>query len=338
MKVVTTLGVMEVIKVLLVDAVVLSIFGIAAYRGYYQSYRISLTHLLIQLTTISLSFLTAWELVHQLIGYIPKSMSLSLFIPDSFYYLVEPYESYLIPLIIFCLLFIIFFIIIKSILYVFSVNYEWHQYVFKTVKFDRLPDQCFSLFLSVLNMYTYMIVVLIIIAFPLFNLTKPYSISSLLLKVNPVISSLVSDFYKPYRQLQENILYFEDDFDLIFYNNQLDFDQLEIFMKKHPNEEEKVHDAFNDLIPFIATTSGFLSFFPDNKISEQEMKDYLTHIKSYIEKDVVTLENFNFYYKELIQNGTYDRLVEDEVISDKALQTLINSGMLNDVNLKNKEY
>ena len=68
------------------------------------------------------------------------------------------------------------------------------------------------------------------------------------------------------------------------------------------------------------------------------MKDYLTHIKSYIEKDVVTLENFNFYYKELIQNGTYDRLIEEEVISDKALQTLINSDMLNDVNLKNKEY
>lgn len=338
MKVVTTLGVMEVIKVLLVDAVVLSFFGIAAYRGYHQSYRISLTHLLIQLTTITLSFVTAWGLVNQLLRYIPKSMSLSRFIPDRFYYLVEPYECYLIPFILFCLLFIIFFIIIKSILYVFSVNYGWHQYAFKSVKFDRLGDQCFSIFLSVLNMYTYMIVILIIIAFPLFNLVKPYSISNLLLKVNPVISSIVSGFYEPYQQLQDSILYFEDDFDLIFYHNQVDFDQLEIFMKKHPNEPEKVHHAFNDLIPFIATTSGFLSFFPDNQISEKEMSDYLTNIEAYIEKDVITLEIFNFYYKELIQNGSYDRLIEEEVISDKALQTLINSDMLNDGNLKNKEY
>jgi hypothetical protein len=36
----------------------------------------------------------------------------------------------------------------------------------------------------------------------------------------------------------------------------------------------------------------------------------------------------------LIRNGTYDRLIEDEVISDEALKTLINSGMLNDDNLK----
>ena len=79
MKVVTTLGVMEVIKVLLVDAVVLSIFGIAAYRGYYQSYRISLTHLLIQLTTISLSFLTAWGLVNELMRIYSKKYELISF-------------------------------------------------------------------------------------------------------------------------------------------------------------------------------------------------------------------------------------------------------------------
>ena len=62
-------------------------------------------------------------------------------------------------------------------------------------------------------------------------------------------------------------------------------------------------------------------------------------MQSYIEKDVITLEIFNSYYKELIQNETCGRLIEDEVISDKALKTLINSNMLNDVNLKKiKEY
>ena len=54
-----------------------------------------------------------------------------------------------------------------------------------------------------------------------------------------MIFSVVSDFYKPYQQLQDSILYFEDDFDLIFYNNQLDFDQLEIFMKKHQMKRKR---------------------------------------------------------------------------------------------------
>ena len=77
-----------------------------------------------------------------------------------------------------------------------------------------------------------------------------------------------------------------------------------------------------------------ITLFPDNKIDEDEMAEYLNSVKNYIDNDVITLEIFNSYYKELIRNGTYDRLIEDEVISDEALKTLINSGMLNDDNLK----
>ena len=333
------MGVMEVIKVLTVDVLILSMFCIAAYIGYQRSYRLSLINLVIQLVTIILSGLISRGLVYKVVAYIPKSISLSSLIPDNFYYLVEPYETSLIPFIIFCFFFIFFFVIIKSILYVFSVNYEWYRYFFPSAKFNRFGDRLFSMFLSILNMYTYMIIVLIIIAFPLFDLVKPYSISNLLLKVNPYISHVVSDLYEPYKGLQESIVYFGDDLESIFYNNKVDLSQLEQFIEKHPNERKKIHSAFEEFIPFIATTSGFLSFFPDNQISEKEMKDYLTKMQSYIEKDVITLEIFNSYYKELIQNETCGRLIEDEVISDKALKTLINSDMLNDVNLKKiKEY
>ena len=333
------MGVMEVVKILIVDILILSIFCLAAYIGYQRSYRLSLINLIIQLVTIILSGLISRGLVYKVVAYIPKRIILSSLIPDNFYYLVEPYETSLIPFILFCILFVSFFVVIKSILYVFSVNYEWYRYVFPSAKFNRLGDRLFSMFLSILNMYTYMIIVLIMIAFPLFNLVKPYSVSNLLLKVNPYISHMVADLYEPYEGLQESIVYFGEDIESIFHHNKVDLSQLEDFIEKNPNERKKIHSAFEEFIPFIATTSGFLSFFPDNQISEKEMKDYLTKMQAYIEKDVMTLEIFNSYYKELIQNGTCGRLIEDEVISDKALKTLINSDMLNDVNLKKiKEY
>lgn len=333
------MGVMEVVKILIVDILILSIFCLAAYIGYQRSYRLSLINLIIQLVTIILSGLISRGLVYKVVAYIPKRITLSSLIPDNFYYLVEPYETSLIPFILFCILFVSFFVVIKSILYVFSVNYEWYRYVFPSAKFNRLGDRLFSMFLSILNMYTYMIIVLIMIAFPLFNLVKPYSVSNLLLKVNPYISHMVADLYEPYEGLQESIVYFGEDIESIFHHNKVDLSQLEDFIEKNPNERKKIHSAFEEFIPFIATTSGFLSFFPDNQISEKEMKDYLTKMQAYIEKDVMTLEIFNSYYKELIQNGTCGRLIEDEVISDKALKNLINSDMLNDVNLKKiKEY
>ena len=339
MKVVAAMGVMEVVKILIVDILILSIFCLAAYIGYQRSYRLSLINLIIQLVTIILSGLISRGLVYKVVAYIPKRITLSSLIPDNFYYLVEPYETSLIPFILFCILFVSFFVVIKSILYVFSVNYEWYRYVFPSAKFNRLGDRLFSMFLSILNMYTYMIIVLIMIAFPLFNLVKPYSVSNLLLKVNPYISHMVADLYEPYEGLQESIVYFGEDIESIFHHNKVDLSQLEDFIEKNPNERKKIHSAFEEFIPFIATTSGFLSFFPDNQISEKEMKDYLTKMQAYIEKDVMTLEIFNSYYKELIQNGTCGRLIEDEVISDKALKNLINSDMLNDVNLKKiKEY
>ena len=64
------------------------------------------------------------------------------------------------------------------------------------------------------------------------------------------------------------------------------------------------------------------------------MADYLNSVKMYIDNDVITLEIFNSYYKELIRNQTYDRLIQDKVISDEAIKTLINSDMLNEDNLK----
>ena len=328
------MGVMEVIKFLVVDLIIFIVFCVAAIIGYQRSYRISLVNLVIQLFSIFLSALVAGALVNKVVSYIPKKLKVSSFVPDSFYYLIEPYEENIIPFIVFFILFVVAFVIIKSVVYVFSVNYEWHQYFFPSAKFNRIGDGLLSVLLSILNAYTYVIVIVIILAFPLFDFVKPYSLSNLLLKVNPYVSHLVEEFYQPYEDVKKSIDLFGDELDNLFANNKVNLDQLEQFIKKHPNQRQEIQVAFKEFLPFMATTSTYLSFFPDNKIDADEMEAYLTSMKTYINHNVITLEIFNSYYKELIRNGTYDRLIEDEVISDEALKTLINSGMLNDDNLK----
>lgn len=328
------MGVMEVIKFLVVDLIIFIVFCVAAIIGYQRSYRISLVNLVIQLSSIFLSALVAGALVNKVVSYIPKKLKVSSFVPDSFYYLIEPYEENIIPFIVFFILFVVVFVIIKSVVYVFSVNYEWHQYFFPSAKFNRIGDGLLSVLLSVLNAYTYVIVIVIILAFPLFDFVRPYSLSNLLLKVNPYVSHLVEEFYQPYEDVKKSIDLFGDELDNLFANNKVNLDQLEQFIKKHPNQRQEIQVAFKEFLPFMATTSTYLSFFPDNKIDADEMEAYLTSMKTYINHNVITLEIFNSYYKELIRNGTYDRLIEDEVISDEALKTLINSGMLNDDNLK----
>ncbi|MBP3907504.1 MAG: hypothetical protein J6D33_01070, partial [Turicibacter sp.] len=321
------------IKFLVVDLIIFIVFCVAAIIGYQRSYRISLVNLVIQLFSIFLSALVAGALVNKVVSYIPKKLKVSSFVPDSFYYLIEPYEENIIPFIVFFILFVVVFVIIKSVVYVFSVNYEWHQYFFPSAKFNRIGDGLLSVLLSVLNAYTYVIVIVIILAFPLFDFVRPYSLSNLLLKVNPYVSHLVEEFYQPYEDVKKSIDLFGDELDNLFANNKVNLDQLEQFIKKHPNQRQEIQVAFKEFLPFMATTSTYLSFFPDNKIDADEMEAYLTSMKTYINHNVITLEIFNSYYKELIRNGTYDRLIEDEVISDEALKTLINSGMLNDDNL-----
>lgn len=114
---------------------------------------------------------------------------------------------------------------------------------------------------------------------------------------------------------------------------------MEEMIQKDPSRKNSLQDAYEYLIPYIATTSGYLANFSNNKIGINEMKEYLANTQEYLNNQTITLEIFNSYYEELIKNKTYDRLVKDEVINDDALTALVESGFLNDTNLKKiKEY
>ncbi|MDE5976989.1 MAG: hypothetical protein K2G70_00785 [Turicibacter sp.] len=321
----------------IIDLIIIIVFSIAAFVGYGRSYRVSIINLISQMISICLSGTLAWLLMKQLIKYTPPQLSIASFISADSVYLIEPYEDKIIPFILFSFLFVILFVIIKSTIYVFSINYEWDQYFFPSAKFNKVGDKLLSMGMSILNAYTYVVILVIIAAFPLVNLSKPYSLSQLLLKTNPYLAHIVDEFYQPYEQIQKQMELIQDEFNQIFRNNQIDLEELEVFMNQYPEQRLVIQAEVEKRLTLMANQSAYLSFFSDSPIDTQVMDEYLKMMTYYINSDILTLEIFNSYYKELIETQIYDNLIEDEVISEDALRTLINSGMLNDDNLKKLE-
>ncbi|WP_350022421.1 hypothetical protein [Turicibacter sanguinis] len=330
---------MVVLRQWSVDVIALLVFLIAAYLGYKDTFRFSFLQLILQLISMIATYFISIFLTNKAIQTIPENANIGLMIPDELFYLVQPHEEMIIPLIMFVIIYIFIFIIIKSILYVFGRNYEWERYLFRKIKLNSTFGRILSSGCTILNTYTYLIIVLMIVGFPLFNLVGPHTFSSFLLKTVPFISKDIEEFYAPYETLTQVLQTYKEEAHLIFDGTTVNLKVMEEMIQKDPSRKNSLQDAYEYLIPYIATTSGYLANFSNNKIGINEMKEYLANTQEYLNNQTITLEIFNSYYEELIKNKTYDRLVKDEVINDDALTALVESGFLNDTNLKKiKEY
>lgn len=325
---------MEVLKSLILDLVIIGVFYLVVSKYYKRSYRINLLHLLIQLASIILAGGFSFGLTTMLMNRYFSTFDFSSWIPESFDYVLQPYEKQVFPFIIFMILFILLFALFKSLLYVFSVNYQWENYLCVQIKFNRKEDHILSGCLSALHAYTYLLVIVFILSFPLFGIVQKYSVSQLLLHINPVIGAFVDDLSEPYYKVQKGMRLFGDEMELLYANNEVDFEYLKEYIDQEPAKRVKIQSSFEMITPLFATPTAYLKFFDYETIDKISMSKHLRQMKRYIDEDVLTLEIFNSYYKELLCNGTYGKLIEDQIINDEALQLLMQSPLLNDDNLK----
>lgn len=336
------MGVMEAMSFLKgysIDLIVLCVFLLAGYIGYKRLYRVSLIQLILQLVSILVTYFIATFLMTKAIGFIPDSINIELLVPDSLYYLVQPHKDDIIPFILFIIIYVFVFVVVKSILYVFSRNYEWDQVLFKKMILNQTVGTIVSVVSTILNAYTYVLVFLIVVSFPLFGLVGEKSFSHLLLKTNPIVSPLIDYIYLPYNGLYKALEIYGEEADEVFDGTRIYLDKMAQIIEKDPSRRNSLQEAYRSLIPYIATLSGYLKEFSTNKIESEQMELYLDNMKGYIEDRVLTLENFNYYYNELLNNKIYDRLIKDEAITNEAITLLVNSNLLDDANLKKiKEY
>ena len=267
---------MVVLRQWSVDVIALLVFLIAAYLGYKDTFRFSFLQLILQLISMIATYFISIFLTNKAIQTIPENENIGLMIPDELFYLVQPHEEMIIPLIMFVIIYMFIFIIIKSILYVFGRNYEWERYLFRKIKLNSTFGRILSSGCTILNTYTYLIIVLMIVGFPLFNLVGPHTFSSFLLKTVPFISKDIEEFYAPYETLTQVLQTYKEEAHLIFDGTTVNLKVMEEMIQKDPSRKNSLQDAYEYLIPYIATTSGYnVQKWKETKMSRKNGKKLL---------------------------------------------------------------
>ena len=294
----------------------------------------------LQIISILLSYFLAHLLTLKAMSFVPEDIQISLLVPDSLYYLFQPHEDLLIPLIMFIICFVFIFVIIKGFLSVFSRSYEWDKRLFPRLKINKYVDKVGSVLFTILHAYLYVAVFLIIVSFPLLGLVNQHSVSYRIVQSVPFISKEISKLYLPYHALAKALVIYGDAADELFDGTTVHLDKMAELIERNPSRRVALQEAYHQLVPYMATTSGYLQAFSNqNKINKDEMEAYLEKMNHYLNKHILTFENLNYYYEELIRNETYGRLIKSEAISQEALVLLVNSGLLNETNQqKIKEY
>ncbi|HAX72716.1 MAG TPA: hypothetical protein DCY20_04270 [Firmicutes bacterium] len=325
-----------------IDLIMISTFVLVGIYGYRREYRQSIVKLSTQLLSILLSGGLTFILGQLIMSKLPEEKLLSAIknlLPENLTYLIQPIETYLIGLIIYSLLFIIFFVFIKSFLAVFSKNYHWSQYVFKKATLHVRIEKIISVLATLLTAYTYMVVFALVIGFPVLNVTQQQSFSRLLIKSIPDFSNTIQTVYQEYDAVNEAVQVYGEYVNDIYDGTKINFNEIKNLIDNEAIEASVIEKAYEQLIPQIANEESYLSYFEGDNIEVPQMSQYIRTMTSYIESGVITLEIFNSYYKELIDNGTYGKLIQDEVISTDSLQLLIQSNLLNEDNVeKINEY
>ncbi|MGL4336558.1 MAG: hypothetical protein ACRCST_06660 [Turicibacter sp.] len=322
-----------------IDCIVLSIVCFAAIYGYKRSYRNSFVQLIVQLITILISYSVTILLLDKVLNLIPSQLSISKVLPDNLFFLVGPYEDSIIQIITFIILYISTFVIIKGFLFVFSRNYKWEMCIKKEVLINKKVDGFISGLFTVVNSYTYIIVILVFFGFPIFNLVGKNSISENIIKSTPIFSKQIQGVYAQYSALNEVIKTYGEHVDNIYDGKKINFDELKRLVDQEKINSDFIESAYKQFIPMIANEESYLSYFNTNPILENEMQNYIDLMSKYTKSGIISIETLNLYYKELLDNGTYAKLIEDEVITSESLKLLLKSNLLDNSNVeKIKEY
>ena len=98
------MGVTEVIKSLILDLAIIAVFYLIVSTYYKRSYRLNLLHLLMQLASMILAGVLSFGITTMLMNRFFSTFDFSSWIPESFSYVLQPYEQYVLPFIIFMIL------------------------------------------------------------------------------------------------------------------------------------------------------------------------------------------------------------------------------------------
>jgi len=193
-----------------IDALLVVTLISAVYLGATRSWKVSFSSSVAHLLSLSATWLITVVLAGPLATMASRYLNFSELLPAFIGFWISPFEANILHTLIFVLLFVGIFMTSKSILHAFSWTYEWGNTLFKHVRLPRFIDGFLSILFTVIHAGTWLWAILIVVAFPFFNIRKNASLTGLVMEV-PLLQAQIASLYLPYEDMQTVIALIGDD-------------------------------------------------------------------------------------------------------------------------------
>ena len=314
----------------LIDAIIVFIFFISLVIGWRRYVLESVIDLGIQLFSLYSAYKVADNVTLRVMSFIPENFELSSYLPQEFQLFFEPYEPNVLRLLLQAITFIVVFIIIKSFLWHFGQTYLCQADTQSTRGFKSIVCNSLSSGATLLTTYTYLMFVIILIGIPGLGVIPKQSFANQLIEQIPIFSNQVQLMYTKSEAVEDVMMTYGRA--TCETTEEQAVCLKDIILSVSLNESK-----WEDHIEPLATPIGYLQFFNESIITEVAMLNHVNELTLAIESNVMTKEFINLYYKELIDNKTYDKLVKNQIVIKPSIYVLLHSGLLNNENYNSLE-
>jgi len=233
------------------DGAIVIILLVAIIVGGRRLCRNSLANLLVQLTSLTGAILLGNLISPSIANWTIERLDFSIFIPSRLYWLASPIIEFILTALILLMLTIAVFIFFKSFLGVFAYQFDLPRKLFVRYRPSKVIDSILSIVFSVLNAYSYLLVTIVVLAFPIFNIVQPGSLSRLILTMTPFVSSGVEKMYEPVTLFLETMELVRTDLDQFMSEGTVDIEGLAQTIVQNPE-----------------TITQLISILPDETLAE----------------------------------------------------------------------
>ena len=318
---------------LMIDLSLVIILVSSFAYGWCRSSRVSLSYLVVQVVSLLGSVSGALYLSHKLQMSVLLEIDVVSYIPALIRPVIVPHLELLIEGVIFISIGLLLYLILKSVLVSVANVYCLAECREQTLLVKVGVDRVLSSVTTVMTTLTYVIVPLVMLGFPSFQLVSSRSLSSSLINVASRISNHVAVFYSYAESVDEMVQLYDQ--------RSCEASKAEgvLCVEAVANQIARGEGQWSDYTSQMNHEAVYLQLFESTPVTEVVMLQHVNRITEAIEQSQVSKKVINLYYKELLDTKIYDKLLKNQDVLKTSLSVLIQSEWLNTENRnKFKEY
>ena len=318
---------------LMMDLSVIIILVSSGVYGWCRSCVVSISYLIVHVIAFIASISGTLYLVDKIQRNLLTDVNVISYVPELIRPVISPHIDALIVAVVFISVGLLLYLMLKSLLIsIVNVYYLEEDRKQKLMSYE-IVDRVLSSVTTIVTTVTYLIVPIIIIGFPSFQLVSSSSLSSTIIEIVSRFSNDVAVFYA-YSEVVDDIIDLYD-------QRSCEVPQAEgvLCVKAVASQIARGEGQWSDYISLMNHEAVYLQLFEARPVTEVMMLQHVNYISDAIQTEHVSKKVINLYYKELLETKTYDKLLKNQDVLKTSLSVLIQSEWLNTENRnKLKEY